>query len=114
MRKTASLQQPIADTVRLMLHEDEHGAYLFGYKTLVDAGCQWDTWFETIADAEEAAFEQYGVSAASWVPVADPLPECQHDWIAPVRVKGRSEGTPSGSYFEKLVDGQWVPFDSLF
>lgn len=99
--------------VRLMLYEDVQGAYLFGYKTLADAGCQWDTWFETVAAAEEAAFEEYGVSPADWHPIPEPLPHCQHDWIAPVRVQGRSEDKPQWGSFEKLVDEQWLPFSSL-
>ncbi|RPD49337.1 hypothetical protein DNI29_00605 [Hymenobacter sediminis] len=113
MRKVALLQQPVAEVVRLMIYEEEQGVYLFGYNTVADAGCAWDHWFQTVADAEEAALEEYGVPVTDWQPIVDPLPGCQHDWIAPVRVQGRSEGNPQWSCLEKLVDGQWLPFRRL-
>ncbi|RSK46616.1 hypothetical protein [Hymenobacter perfusus] len=113
MRKSAILPVPHPDLKRLMLYEDEHGVYLFGYNTLTDAGGLWDSWFETMADAEEAALENYGVASADWQCIADPLPDCQHDWIAPVRVIGRADGQPWWGHLEKLTDGQWQPFHPI-
>jgi hypothetical protein len=106
MRKVAILHQPIEGLVRLMLYGDEHGAYLFGYNSLADSSSVWDDWYETVTTAEEVAFEEYKVTSADWQIIAEPLPDCQHDWIAPVRVQGRSEGNPQWGCLETLIDGQ--------
>lgn len=107
MRKIALLAVPQPALKRLMLYEDEHGAYLFGYNTLEDAGCLWDEWFETAAAAEAEAQARYHLAPAAWQTITDPLPECQHDWISPVRVVGRSAGHPQWGKLEILTDGQW-------
>ncbi|MET4107840.1 hypothetical protein [Hymenobacter sp. UYP22] len=65
MRKTDLLAVPQPDLKRLMLYEDEQGTYLFGYDTLEDAGCLWDEWFETVADAENEVQERYQVAPAT-------------------------------------------------
>ena len=92
-----------------MLYQDEQGVYLFGYDTLEDAGCVWDMWFETAAAAESEAQTSYQVAPDTWQTIADPLPDCQHDWISPVRVVGRSIGHPQRGQLETLRNGQWVP-----
>ena len=93
-----------------MIHETDSGVYLFGYNTARDAGCLWDLWHESVADAE-AASEEYGVALVDWQTITDPLPDCQQDWIAPVRIKGRVEGMPQWGSLEQLVEGRWLPFD---
>ena len=109
MCKSAFLSAPRPDLKRLLLYEAEQGTYLFGYNTLADEGCLWDLWFATAADAEAAAQQRYHVGPADWQRLPDPLPGCQHDWIAPVRVIGHAQGQPQRGQLEKLVDGQWVP-----
>jgi hypothetical protein len=107
---TAFIRQSASDTKRVMIYETGNGAYLFGYNTLEDAGASWDKWYADAQDAKDAALEEYGVNpAADWSIIADPLDNCQHDWIAPVRVKGRFENKPEWGCFEKLVDNQWLP-----
>lgn len=93
-----------------MIHDCDAGVYLFGFDTLEDSGGRWDQWFESVADAEQAAHDEYGVAAADWQPIPDPLEHCQQDWIAPVRVKGRATGQPQFGHFEKLVNHEWVDF----
>lgn len=109
MRKAALVTDADSELKRLMIHKTDEGVYLFGYNTAEDAGCFWDEWYESVAEAE-AASEEYGVTPAAWQAIPDPLEGCQQDWIAPVRVKGRLEGRPLWGNFEKLVDGQWIPF----
>ena len=41
---------------RLMIHETEDGVYLFGFNRVADSGSLWDEWYETVADAKEAAY----------------------------------------------------------
>jgi hypothetical protein len=106
MRKIALLPTPQPNLKRLLLHEDAHDVHLFGYDTPEDAGCLWDEWVETVADAEKEAQERYQVAPAAWQTIADPLPDCQYDWISPVRVVGRSTGRPEWGKLEILTDGQ--------
>jgi len=108
MRAIALISQPQSEEKRLMIHATEGGVYLFGYDTIEDAPGLWDEWYETVADAKEAACEQYGVAEAAWQSIPDPLEGCQQDWIAPVRVKDRAEGNPQWGSFEQLVDDQWL------
>ncbi len=112
MRKTAQLRSPKTEVVRLMLHATENGVYLFGYDRLDDTECLWDLWYETVADAEATTLAEYDVAATDWVVISNPLEHCQQDWIAPVRIEGRAEGSPQWGSYEKLVDGQWIPFNS--
>ncbi|AIZ62706.1 hypothetical protein PK28_01635 [Hymenobacter sp. DG25B] len=110
MRKIAQVAAPTSEVVRLMIHADgDNGVYLFGYNTLEDSSSLWDYWFEKVADAEATA-EEYGVTGSDWQFIADPLENCQQDWITPVRVKGRAENQPQWGQFEKLVNNEWVAF----
>lgn len=110
MRQIARVPQPRSNVVRLMIHDCAKGVYLFGFDTPDDGGTLWDAWHETVAAAEAAALDEYGVATADWQPIPDPLEHCQQDWIAPVRVKGRADGQPQFGHFEKLVNHEWVDF----
>ena len=112
MRKIAQIRLDDSALKRLMLHAAEDGVYLFGYNILADGNSLWDQWYETVADAEATALEEYGVTSADWQTIPDLLEGCQQDWIAPVRVKGRSEDSPQWSMLERLVAGQWVSLGS--
>jgi biofilm protein TabA len=70
-----------------------------------------DYWHQTIAEADEACLQLYGINDKDWVDIGDPLEGCQQDWIAPVRVKGRNIGNPQWGIFERLEqDGVWREF----
>ncbi|UOQ73314.1 hypothetical protein [Hymenobacter cellulosilyticus] len=111
MRKGALVPRPTTEVVRLMIHDDgANGVYLFGFDTLQDTAGQWDECYETVEEAEAAAAHQYHVGPGSWQPLPDIAEHCQQDWIAPVRVQGRAEGSPQWGQFERLIAGHWVAF----
>jgi len=93
-----------------MIYNDTHGTYLFGFKKTTDCGAEWDQCYESEMDAMDAGLEGYGVESSEWTEIPNPEPNCQHDWINPVRLKGRSDGKPEYGKLEKYVDGVWVEF----
>lgn len=42
--------------------------------------------------------------------IDDPLPDCQHDALIPLRVKWRNIEKPAYGTLETLKDGQWVAY----
>lgn len=110
MRYIATVAQPASEVKRLMIHDSPDGVYLFGFDNLTDGGALWDEWYETLADAQVVADTQYAVSASDWQIIPDPLENCQQEWITPVRIKGRNEGTPQWGQLERLENGIWVDF----
>jgi biofilm protein TabA len=111
MRLIADVLPNAEGVKRLMIHETEGGVYLFGFNRVADGGCKWDEWYETVADAKEAAEAAYQLVAEAWAQIADPCEHCQQDWIQPVRVKGRGNDRPEWGRLERLIDNQWVEFD---
>ena len=107
MRLIANIKQSDSDVKRLMIHDSEDGVYLFGYDKEDDSNALWDYWFEKVVYAIEASHE-YGIEQIDWMEISDPLEYCQHDWIEPVRIKGRNIGKPEWGKFEKLVNGEWT------
>lgn len=107
MRLISDIDSPRGDVVRLMIYQSDEGIYLFGYTSLEDSSAAWDYHFEELEDALESA-EDYGVTKSQWTEIPEPLPNCQHDWIAPVRVKGSNLGTPQWGKLEKLENGEWI------
>lgn len=65
---------------------------------------------QSLEDARALCRERHGILESDWHEVADPLPDCQHDWIANVRVKRDSAGTKLWGQFERLVDDVWTLF----
>lgn len=107
MRWTATIHNPHDGFKRLMLYDSSEGVYLFGYNSTEDCSAAWDEWYEDSAQAKATATAEYDVADSDWKQIEDPLPHCQHDWIAPVRVKGRAEGNPQSGSLEILIDGIW-------
>lgn len=95
---------------RLMLYQAEQGVFLFFYNTQTDAPGAGDFWFEDLVSAYKYTTEVFGVSEKDWEVIPDPLPNCQDDFIHPVRVKGRDKGSPIWGSFEKLENGDWVDY----
>ena len=107
MRKIAEVPEPNrVEIVRAMIYDaqDGSGTYLFLYNALQDGPCTFDYWYETRSEAEEHCAEQFGIGPSDWQLIDDPRPGCQHDWIAPVRVKRDTKGNPLWGEFEPLND----------
>ncbi len=94
-----------------MIHKEESGSvYLFGYDSVFDCPGLFDEWYETIEKAERVCQDVYGIGKNDWINIADPLENCQQDFIMPVRVKGREEDKPQWGHVQILLDGKWVSF----
>jgi biofilm protein TabA len=101
MRKIATVKQA-GDAVRVMLYASGSGVYLFLYESQEDGPCTADYWFESAELAEQSALEDYGVATSDWQTIPDPLDGCQHDWIAPTRVRRDATGQPMWGHFERV------------
>ena len=108
MRKVALVRNGHTSIKRIIISQQHDGVYLFPCGTLEDGSSIGDEWYESVAAAQEACSRSYGIQAADWREIADPLEGCQHDWIAPVRIKGRAEGKPLWGQLERLENGNWV------
>ena len=93
---------------RVMLMSVQGGTYLFCYNTLDDGPSSSEEWFESVDHAEKVCQERYGIESTNWNELPEPLPGCQHDWVAPVRVKGRNTKEPAWGRFEILENGVWT------
>jgi len=107
MRKYAILKSPINNIKKVMIYECDEGVYAFPFDTIDDAPAIGDDWFDTLEDAEEICKHKYMVKDEEWISISDPIEYCQHDIIAPVRIKGRNLGRPEWGVYEKLIDGKW-------
>jgi hypothetical protein len=108
MRRVANARNPVDGVHRCMVYACKDGAYLFLYESPMDGPCHADLWFESVSDACTSCRDTYGLTEGDWVDVDDPSPGCQHDWIAPVRLKRDLDGKPLRGRFQQLVDGAWV------
>lgn len=107
-RLIANVKKKDCDAIRLMIcNKGDEGVYLFGYTSQEDSPSSWDRYFENVPDAKELG-RSYGVDENDWKTIAQTQPNCQDDWINPVRIKGRNNGTPQWGKFEKLVSGEWI------
>ncbi|MEZ6195883.1 MAG: hypothetical protein R3F20_09150 [Planctomycetota bacterium] len=89
---------------------DGEGVYVFGRRSEVDGPCEFDHWFSSVADAKSFCAD-LGVEAGAWVDIGDPLPQCQHDWVSPVRAVLRGDGARRHQQFERLTEGGWCPVE---
>ncbi|GGE02111.1 hypothetical protein [Planktosalinus lacus] len=113
MRKIVNLTKPKGEIVRLMIYNDDFGTYLFGYNKTVDCSSEFDELFESENDAMESCETEYGIKKEEWTEIPNPEPNCQHDWINPVRIKGRQNGNPEFGKLEKRINGNWIEFESI-
>ena len=108
MRKIAFIFPDDTRIKKLMIHKGKKGpVYLFGYDTVYESGCVFDSCFTTIEDAEETCSEDYNLKPEDWIMISDLHNFCQQDYIMPVRVKGRETGSPQWGSLEVLSDGKW-------
>ena len=116
MRKYAYLKEPlkydVEETIyKIMLYEAQEGFYLFAYSDPDAVMCSSDRFYDSIEDLYEEWNER--IDERGWIPIEDPLPDCQHDSFIPLRVKGRDSGNPEWGKFETLKDGKWVAYKPL-
>ena len=104
MRKIADLPTPKDAIVRTMIYDDGTDVYLFLYDKQKDGPGFADYCFESVADAESACVDDFGIAAGDWTTISDPKPYCQHDWINPTRVKCDSDGNKLWGQFEPATD----------
>ena len=96
------------DTIKkVMLYECSDGVYVFGYDCLQDTTSISDYLQDTLDDAEDFCKDEYQIHSNNWILIADPLDDCQHDFILPTKVKGKEMGKPEWGRFQTLVDGCW-------
>ena len=97
---------------RVILYEmPEGGVYLFYVEQDEDVGCDADEWYASVDDAKEVAHGHHGIADGDWRAIPDPEANCQHDFIAPVRVVGRDVGAPQFGQLERREEGAWLPYD---
>ena len=108
MRRVALVSNGEEGVRRVIQFATGDGVYLFLSRSDEDRGSFADEWYATVQDAAEECLKRFGIKESDWRTVPDPKPFCQHDWIAPVRVKGRADGRPEWGQLERFVDGKWV------
>lgn len=112
MRYIANTKMNNSKIRRLMAYKSKDGVYLFEYTSIKDGSAPYDNWFESLELAFEHCKGKYRVTHSDWEQIPDPKDDCQHDWIQPVRIVGRSSGKPQWGQFEKLVGNKWVRITS--
>jgi biofilm protein TabA len=104
VRKVATATTPDAAFRRAMVYDPADGGggvYVFLFRSLDDGPCDADYLYEDVAGAALHAAEALGGGAVVWQRVPDPLPGCQDDWLAPVRVARDAAGRPIFGRFER-------------
>lgn len=97
------------DSIRkVMIYECSDGVYVFGYDCLQDTSSISDYFQDTVEDAEDFCKYTYNIETDNWIFIADPLENCQHDFIFPTKVKGKENGNPQWGHFQTLVSNRWV------
>ena len=108
MRKYAFLKDSELEFAKVMLYDTGNETYVFLYKTLTDDFCTYDEWYETLQGAEDAYSDH--ITDKGWVEIGAPLPNCQHDSILPIRIKGRVTGKPQFGVYEILKFNVWTDY----
>lgn len=113
MRMYGYLKQPckMNDTDfihKVMIYQDKAGVFVYLYTSIDAVFCLNDNYYADLADAREAWDSE--IDERGWIPIDDPLPDCQHDSVLPIRVKGRNTDHPQWGQLEILVEGEWVEY----
>jgi biofilm protein TabA len=98
---------------KVMLYECLDGVYVFWYDCLQDTSSISDYLYETMEEAENFCKDEYEIDNDDWISIAEPVENCQHDFIFPTRVKGKENGNPEWGHFQTLVDGRWIEIKNL-
>lgn len=68
MFKTALLNPPVNGYARLAIDVQDDGVYLLLSRSKEAGTYEFDHWFETLSEAEEAALEGFGIAVTDWIP----------------------------------------------
>ena len=113
MRKIGQLRIAKHELHRWLLvaESPDGGVYSFWFESDLDNSVTADSYGSGETLDEEIAYldESDRVEVSQWIAIGDALPDCQPDWVSPVRVAGREIGKPRWGEFERLIDGEWVP-----
>ena len=109
MRKFANVKSDESLTKRIIVYETNTGTYVFPCATLEDGSATGDYWFENLIQADEFYLDYYSINDDDWQLANDPQEGCQHDWLAPVRVKADINST--SIKMERFENNQWIEFD---
>ena len=116
MRKLAYLKKPFQcnkeDSVyKIMVYQNKRGGvFLFYYCDIDAVQASFDAY---CFDDLEGVLEDWNdeIDERGWINIDDPLPDCQHDALIPIRVKGRNIGKPEWGKLETLINGEWIAYD---
>ncbi len=113
MRKWAYLNKPFKDDdiyiYKIMIYQTgTDGTYVFLYNSIESQLCTTDEWYETINEALEKWSPL--IASSGWIEIEDPLKDCQHDAILPIRIKGRDTENPQWGKYEILQNGIWIDY----
>lgn len=98
---------------KVMLYDCSDGVYVFCYDCLQDTASISDYLQDTVEDAEDFCRKEYNLDNDNWIFIADPLDNCQHDFILPTRIKGKENGDLEWVHFQTFIDGRWVDLGTL-
>lgn len=93
---------------KITIHEHKDYVLLYQYCSLDAILCSFASWYPDV----ESVYEDWNseIDVRGWIDIEDPLPNCQHDAVLPIRVKGRNEGKPEWGKFEILKNGKWEDY----
>ena len=113
MRKVAFID--FEEIKKIMLYNaDGEETYLFYFDTWHDAPSTKDFLYPSVEEVEEYCLIEYNVKPSDWINISDPQNGCQHDFIAPTKVKGRDTGNPQWGNFERLINGKFIEISSSY
>lgn len=81
-----------------MLHsyqeKEQTYVYVYIYDSEKDVPCVVDYCFTTLEEAYDQIDLEFNIGArSSWISIDDPMENCQHDMIAPVKIQeGKEKG----------------------
>jgi hypothetical protein len=84
---------------------------LFGYMAKdADGPSVMGSLYDDAETALNYVQDLWGVERSHWRTVADQVPGCEDDWLAPVRIFQDEDGVQISGRWQQLVDGCWVEF----
>lgn len=81
-----------------MIHSTKkHGTMVYLYTSIDAISCSFDHYYPDLESALEDWQDE--IDEQGWIPLEEPLPDCQHDAFLPIRVKGRNKDMPQCGQF---------------
>lgn len=96
MRKYIIVSPPIHSIRKIMIYsyqeKEQDYVYVYTYDSEKDVPCVADYCFMTLDEAYSQIDLKFNVGVgSSWISIDDPMENCQHDMIAPVKIHGGNE-----------------------